>query len=225
MTGNRHEKIDVDFREKAETLINILKSSYEIEINMIALKYGDYFIPPDTVVERKTTYDFLISIIDGRLFKQAYRLAEHCKRPILLIEGETFFGEKYPDVSKEAIKGALITIAQTFYIPVLRTTSESDTAWYINKLYEHRQRIGENSGPLLSHKARRTDTQKIRFLKALPGVGSKSAKTLLQHFGSIKNIVNASEKELLDISGIGKKTASKIQDVLNSTVESLVNSD
>lgn len=219
------KKIDVDFREKAETLINILKSAYEIEINTTALKFGDYFIPPDTVVERKTTCDFLVSIIDGRLFNQSYRLAEYCKRPIMLIEGETFFDEKYPNVSKEAIKGALITIAQTFYIPVLRTTSESDTAWCINQLYEHRQRIGENSGPLLSHKARRIDTQKIRVLRALPGIGLKSAKNLLHHFGSIKNIVNASEKELLDTSGIGKKTARKIQDVLNSTVESLVNSD
>ncbi len=206
--------IDIDFREKAETLIDLLKSSYAFEINVTKLKYGDYFIAPDTIVERKTVCDFLVSIIDGRLFNQAYRLAEHCERPVIIIEGKIFSGEGYPAISQEAIKGALITIAQTFHIPVLRTTSESDTAWYINQLHEHRQRVGEHSGPLLSRKAKNVDTQKIRILRALPGIGAKSAKTLLYHFGSIRNIFNASEEELLDVPGIGEKTAGKIQDIL-----------
>lgn len=206
--------INVDFREKTEALVNLLKSSYGFEININALKHGDYFIHPDTIVERKTTYDFLVSIIDGRLFNQAYRLAENCEHPIIIIEGKTFFDEGYPVVSQEAIKGALITIAQTFHIPVLRTTSEPDTAWHINQLYEHHQRIGENPGPLLSHKVKRIATQKIHILRALPGIGAKSAKTLLYHFGGIKNVVNASEKELLEVPGIGKKTVRKIQNVL-----------
>lgn len=208
------KRVDVDFRENAGILLALLKSLYGFETNVITLKYGDYFAPPDIVIERKTTSDFLVSIIDGRLFNQAYRLAKYCERPIILIEGETFFGDGYPAVSKEAIKGALITLAQTFYIPVLRTVSEPDTAWHINQLYEHRQRIGEKPGPLLSHKAKKIETQKNHLLRALPGIGAKSAKALLNRFGNIKNIVNASEKELLDVTGIGKKTAEKIQNVL-----------
>lgn len=207
--------IDVDIREKAEGLINLLKSSYDFEINLTTLKHGDYFIAPDTVVERKTAHDFLVSIIDGRLFSQAYCLAEYCERPVIIIEGETFFSEGYPTMSQEAIKGALITIAQTFHIPVLRTTSESDTAWHINQLYEHRQRVGEHIGPLLSYKAKKISTQKLHVLRALPRVGAKSAKALLDHFGNIKNVINASEKELLDVPGIGEKTAKKIKDVLS----------
>jgi len=208
------KSIDVDFREKAETLINLLKSSYKFELNITTLKHVDYFIASDTVVERKTTHDFLVSIIDGRLFNQAYCMAEYCVRPIIIIEGKTFSGEEYPTMSQEAVKGALITIAQTFHIPVLRTTSESDTAWHINQLYEHRQRIGEHLGPLLSYKAKKANTQKLHVLRALPGIGAKSAKALLYHFKGIRNIVNATEKELLDVPGIGEKTARKIQDIL-----------
>ena len=105
-------------------------------------------------------------------------------------------------------------MTQTFHIPVLRTTSEPNTAWHINQLYENRQRIGENPGPLLSHKAKRIEPQKIHLLRALPGIGAKSAKALLYHFGSIRKVVNAPEKELLEVPGIGGKTARKIQNVL-----------
>ena len=107
-------------------------------------------------------------------------------------------------------------MAQTFYIPVLRTLSEADTAWYLSRLYEHRQRVGKNSGTLSGHKTGKAGAQKIRLLKELPGAGNKTAKALLQHFKSIKNIVNASEKELLEVPGIGAKTAKKIMETFDN---------
>ena len=49
--------------------------------------------------------------------------------------------------------------------------------------------------------------------ESLPGVGPVSAKNLLNHFKTVKNLVNANKKELKEVEGIGEKTASGIIDV------------
>ena len=141
----------IDHRENADILIDSLSEKYGFEIELTTLKYGDYFIEPDITIERKTTKDFLISIIDGRLFKQAYRLAEFTRRPIILVEGRHYYGTGL-DFSMESVKGVLITLAQTFHIPVLRSVDENDTAWYLNQMFEQRSRVGSNKGSLFGYK-------------------------------------------------------------------------
>jgi Fanconi anemia group M protein len=42
------------------------------------------------------------------------------------------------------------------------------------------------------------------------------AKRLLHHFGSIRALVNASEEELQEVPGIGKKIAASIYEMTNA---------
>ncbi|MEM4248153.1 MAG: ERCC4 domain-containing protein [Candidatus Nanoarchaeia archaeon] len=203
--------ITVDSRENADELFQALTEIYGFEIIRKQLQLGDYFLPPDTTIERKTTNDFAISIIDGRLFKQAYRLVEITENPILIIEGESFQGL---NVSNNAIRGALICLAQTFRIPVLRTKDQKDTAWHINQLCEQRERIGSNKGARKGYLPKKLETQKEYILRSLPGVGTKIAKILLDEFGSVKNLANAEEQEIAKVPGIGKTKATKIYQIL-----------
>ena len=126
-------KITVDHREHAQELITELRARYGFSIELKQLKLGDYYIPPDTIVERKTVHDFGVSILDGRLFQQAYRLVEHANNAILLIEGSSFNLAK-PHIKIASIKGAMITLAQTFRLPVLRSKDVADSAWYLYHL-------------------------------------------------------------------------------------------
>ena len=206
-------KITIDYREHAETLKQELTSA-GIKFDIKKLNLGDYIIFPDTVVERKTTKDFCISLIDGRLFGQAYRLAKFAETPIFIIEGKSFTKEIPVKTGINQIKGALISIAQTFRIPVLRTVDEADTAWHLKHLAEQRQRIGENKGSLCSYRPKKIQTKKEYVLRMFPGVGPKTARLLLGEFGSITNIVNASYDELLKVDGIGAKTAGDIITVI-----------
>jgi ERCC4-type nuclease len=210
------KKIIVDHREHADLLIETLSSQYCFNVEVTTLKLGDYFIKPDITVERKTTKDFIVSIIDGRLFRQAFRLVKCTKRPVIIIEGKSFHDE---NISIESVKGALITLAQTFHIPVLRTVNEHDTAWYLNQMFEQRDRVGRNKGSLYGYKGKKVETQKIHLLRTLPCIGSETAKKLLEHFDSITEIVNASEKELQNVSGIGKISAKKIKSVVSEELE------
>jgi ERCC4-type nuclease len=82
-------KIIVDYREKASGLMDLLKNEgCFIEVKKVS--HGDYIINGAITIERKTAKDFLISIIDGRLFKQFSKLKEFCKNPILIIEGNPY---------------------------------------------------------------------------------------------------------------------------------------
>ena len=55
------------------------------------------------------------------------------------------------------------------------------------------------------------------LVESLPNVSAVLAKRLLTHFGSIRAIANASEKELQEVEGIGKNIASEIVKVLNTS--------
>ena len=57
--------------------------------------------------------------------------------------------------------------------------------------------------------------QQLFITESLPGIGPVSAKKLLNHFRTIRNLVNASKKELKEVEGIGEKTAVNIIDVTN----------
>ena len=46
-------------------------------------------------------------------------------------------------------------------------------------------------------------------------VSSVIAKRLLHHFGSIRAIVTASEQELQEVEGVGKKIANAIVEMMN----------
>ena len=57
--------------------------------------------------------------------------------------------------------------------------------------------------------------QQLFIIESLPNIGPVSAKKLLEHFGTVSNVLNASEDELQEVEGIGKKTAENIRKVLD----------
>ena len=78
--------ITVDYREKPSGLHDLLKNC-GASVEIAKLSHGDYIINDKITIERKTADDFLLSIIDGRLFNQLSNLKKFCSHPILLIEG------------------------------------------------------------------------------------------------------------------------------------------
>jgi DNA excision repair protein ERCC-4 len=63
-------KVTVDYREKASGLIDLLACEECRNRDRERCPYGDYVINNAITMERKTARDFLISLIDGRLFGQ-----------------------------------------------------------------------------------------------------------------------------------------------------------
>jgi Fanconi anemia group M protein len=58
--------------------------------------------------------------------------------------------------------------------------------------------------------------QQLFIIESLPNIGPVNAKNLLKHFGTVENVIKASESELQEVEGIGKKTARDIRNVIES---------
>lgn len=203
--------IVVDDREQRSGVVEPLLRTQQFDVSVQRLSLGDYRVDGRFLFERKTLLDLASSIISGRLFDQAQRLAE--KRdiaPILILEG-TAKNLSESNMRWESIQGALVTISVFFGIPILRTRNFEETAKTF--LYVVQQSRAFVSGGLLRSRYRPKGRQALRryVLQSLPGVGPKRAEDLLNYFGSIESVINADMDDLTAIPGLGQQTAKKIR--------------
>ena len=202
-----------DSREGNSKVIRHL-TEMEIDVKVQSMAVGDYQVSDEVAIERKTAKDFVDSIIDKRLFKQARELSEEFKRPLMILEGDDLYSGM---LNPNAIRGSLASIAIDFGISIIPTRNAQDTAAMIKRIAV-REQNGERTPIQI-----RTDKkpvslmeQQLFIVESLPNIGPVNAKNLLQHFGSVSNVLNASESELQQVEGIGKKTAENIRKVVDS---------
>ncbi len=204
MKNNKeNKKIIIDYREKNSLVISELMSlGCKIEIKNLPV--ADFLIN-DVAIERKTVSDLISSMINKRLLKQLEELQQYKKR-LLIIEG---FDERelYSDsndknmgMNANAVRGLLLSILLKYEIPILFTKNYEDTAKFILVLSKKK----EKETSLRVNKKTLNKKERLQFiLESFPGIGPKTAKKLLSHFKTLKNIFNASEEELKEI--VGKK--------------------
>jgi DNA excision repair protein ERCC-4 len=205
-------KIRIDYREKASGLLDLLQQT-ELILEIGQVRYGDYIINDSITIERKTASDFLISIIDGRLFKQLSNLKKHCPRPLLLIEGNPY--ETGLAFDPQAIRGALLSTQAIWYIPVIFSGSKEETRDIFLMLGHQEECCLEVVSLRGGYRPKRIKSRQLYFIQGLPQVGPTLAKRLLEHFGSIAKIMNAAPAELMRVEGIGQVAAKAIRAVLD----------
>ncbi|MDG6218247.1 MAG: DEAD/DEAH box helicase [Candidatus Thermoplasmatota archaeon] len=211
-TENNTISIVVDHRESRSTVARAL-TKQSIHIISKQLVVGDYVVSSRIGVERKSVDDFLNSLLNGQLFSQLQRLRDAYPRPVLILEGQGLFTKR--NINHKAIYGTLISILVDFGIPILSTNDETETADLLSVMAKREQRQENKSIALRGSKSSCSLAEKQRFIvEGFPNISSLLAKRLLSHFGSIHLLVNASEKELQEVNGIGKQTAKLIYSVL-----------
>ena len=194
-------KIIVDYREKNSFVPALLvRRGFEVEFK--ELKVADYLIN-DVAIERKEVRDFVVSIINRRIVRQLVELSQYEKK-ILFIEGiyeqELYNDENVSGMSANAIRGFLLSVALRYNVPIIFTKNAEDTSRFMWVL------ANKKGGELnfnVKKKARNKKEQLELILEGFPGIGCKTARKLLEKFGSLKNIFGASEEELYEV--IGKK--------------------
>ncbi len=65
-----------------------------------------------------------------------------------------------------------------------------------------------------SHRRRRSATLTHSQLDAIPGIGPGKKKLLIEHFGSVENMRSATPEQLMEVKGVSKKIAERIQEHL-----------
>lgn len=206
-------KIFADYREKGSGVIKELAEN-GMSVNIEKLEHADYVVSSRCGVEIKTVEDFVESIIDGRLLQQTKDLKNSFERPIIVIEGtQDIFGVR--NVHHNSILGMMATIAVSYGIPIIQTKSFKETAALLQIIARREQE--ETGKDFNLHADRKPSTLKEQqeyLVSSLPGINLTLAKPLLKYFKSVKNLVNASEKELQEVEKIGPGKAKHIKDVV-----------
>jgi ERCC4-related helicase len=185
-----------------------------VKVVSTSLSVADYQVGNEVAVERKSTRDFVGSVIDKRLHKQAKDLVESFQRPVIILEGDDLYtGGLHPN----AIRGALASLAVDFGLPIIPTRSPEDTAAMIQRLAIREMEKGPRTiQTRTERKPLILEEQQLFIVESLPQVGPVTARKLLEEFGSVEGVMRASLKDLQKVEGIGKKIAQNIREVLES---------
>jgi len=203
-------EIIVDNREQASELPRIL-SEMGFKIIFKQLAVGDYVLSQDLAIERKTIHDFIASLFDGRLFRQADDLSKNYKISIILIEGDASLVSQLLNNPK-VYYGALSSLIINYNVKTVFVPTVEDSAIFIDRLAfnlkkDQRTRIIYNQKKYSSG-----EDYQINLVASLPGIGPKLAEKIIEKFGSPIRAFNAGITELAEV--VGKARAKKIKAVL-----------
>lgn len=161
------------------------------------LPVGDYRAD-GVLVERKTVRDLHLTLVAGRLWGQLGRLRAAGRSPYLLVEGESL--DAGP-LSPAAIRGALLAAGENG-VTVVRSESTTDSAlWLYRIACRAAKRRAPRNRPVYAQRPKERTAEAV--LAAIPDISTVSARALLARFGNLQAIVNATDDDLTDVSGIG----------------------
>ncbi len=209
---NQELVVYVDSREGNSKVIRALDTiGVKVKVNTMAV--ADYQVSEEVAIERKTAKDFVDSIVDKRLFKQARMMMEEFKKPIMILEGDDFYSGF---INPNAIRGAMTSIALDYGISIIPTRTAEDTAAMIKRIATREQKGEKRSIQIRTErKPQNLWEQQLFIIESLPGIGPVHAKRMMEHFGTVRAVLEADEKKLQEVEGIGKKTAKNIREVID----------
>jgi len=188
--------IIADIHEKNSLILAELHKSTQVRLEIKSLKIGDYLIG-NTIIERKTSSDFISSMINKRLIQQLKQMKKY-KQQLLIIEGELDLINNETNLNSNAVRGFILSIINNFQTPIIFTQNYQDTSQYLITLAK--QQLKKPIESSLHYKIpKNKQEQKQYVLESFPNIGPIKAKKLLKKFKSIKNTINADEEDLKDI--------------------------
>jgi Fanconi anemia group M protein len=120
-----------------------------------------------------------------------------------------------PDVHAHALKGALLSLAVMWRLPVIHARNPEDSLRILRLLARQLARTSLGVLQRYDRKPKRLASRKLYMLQGLPGVGPALANRLLLQFGSVKDVISADPRVLTQVRGIGPKKAQRIRDVVS----------
>ncbi len=213
-------EIVVDQRELDSSIAKDLSTRDGLVTRLETLAVGDYVLSDRVAVERKSAADFVDSMLDAdrSLFEQVGELSRAYARPVMIVEGTNLYGQR--DIDPNAIRGALSSLAVDFDVSVLRTEGETDTTELLATIAKREQETRDREVSVHGEKTTKTRAEQQEYVvSSIADIGPVTARSLLEHFGTVEAVMTAPEDDLLDVDGVGSVTAERIREVVGSEYE------
>ncbi|MUW14317.1 DEAD/DEAH box helicase [Halorubrum sp. CBA1125] len=213
-------EIVVDQRELDSSIAKDLSTRDGLVTRLETLAVSDYVLSDRVAVERKAAADFVDSMLDAdrSLFEQVGELSRAYARPVLVVEGANLYGQR--DIDPNAIRGALASLAVDFDVSVLRTEDEADTTELLATIARREQETRDREVSVHGEKTTKTRAEQQEYVvSSIADIGPVTARSLLEHFGTVEAVMTAREDDLLEVDGVGQVTAERIREVVGSEYE------
>jgi len=213
-------EVVVDQRELDSSIAKDLSTRDGLVTRLETLAVGDYVLSDRVAVERKSAADFVDSMLDAdrSMFEQVGELSRAYARPVMIVEGTNLYGQR--DIDPNAIRGALASLAVDFDVSVLRTEGELDTTELLATIAKREQETRDREVSVHGEKTTKTRAEQQEYVvSSIADIGPVTARTLLEHFGTVEAVMTAPEDDLLAVEGVGPVTAERIREVVGSEYE------
>ena len=226
-------KLYIDSREKSPLAKLVMEEAKKLNIpyEQVWLEIGDYTFD-DVCFEAKSAFDFLMSVMNKRLWNQIDNMDRAFSNNLVIVYGKAQDAiSQWLDNAKTVnpsnrmnhyrlvhnkFYGAMGKIILDTDCNIIWTPYIDNAAKVITVVCKMQPHEREVYTPRLIKKKISTTDLRIDVLTTIKGLSEKKAKKLIENHGSIMEIGEASLKELQEIEGIGATLASRITEVLNS---------
>jgi ERCC4-type nuclease len=174
------------------------------------LECADVVISGRVAVTIRTVQEFIADMADGSLFSHLGKMKHQYLHPILIVQGPPEGAGV--QAGNAAIYDALGSLLSEFRMPILSTTTTDETVkalLAILRQEEARGRPGHTVQTTLDPASRQ-----LFLVQGLPNVSATLAQRLLERFGSVKGIAEATPQQLMEVDGVGRVIAEGIHTVM-----------
>ena len=217
-------KVTIDSREQSR-----IKSATEyytnqgLEVEVTELPIGDYIFNNQVCFEYKTIPDFISSIQSGRVFNQAINMAENYDYHYVIIQGDEHTRSRSLGMSRNYIPvnitqylGAIASLNRfttviESYNPII------EEAYYRMQITAHKALMNK---PLVKKFPKKHRNPALNFLcYSIYGINYKKAQVIVDTYEleSLDELFELTKEKLLNIEGIGEKTAQNIIEAIHGS--------
>ena len=209
--------LEIDDRED-DRLVTMLTDVPNLHIIRTHLEMADFvarFGDGTLAIERKTSEDLSASLDDNRLVEQVHRMSDAGIPCCFVIEGGMTGTRSQPLPRLVAMQTRLnfgvnmrvletLDLAHTAYVIV---TSIRDHFFGTGAAFDLKPHKLPGLGPV---------ERAQHMLQTIPGISPTRSAALLERFGSIAGMAGATAKQIMEVEGVGKKTAETLLGVLTA---------
>jgi ERCC4-type nuclease len=119
-----------------------------------------------------------------------------------------------PDVHPHALKGAMVSLAAMWRLPMLHSRDPEESLLVLRFLAEQAQATNASVLKRYDRKPKRLASRKLYLLQGLPRIGPALARRLLAELGSVERVITADVAKLTQVCGVGRTKAERIRELV-----------
>lgn len=209
--------IIVDTREVNGTLVkhwqayrgNFPGLNYETR----ELEHGDFLIGNENVIERKSSTDFMLSVMDRKIFGNIAKLKAGYDHVTYIVEGDIFAPRFHSNPS--ALRDALAYMSAVEGVALIPSPDAAMSAELVYDMAMYIQHGGDKAVSVRSNKPKDLRSSQQYVIESLPGVSAERARELLRRFGSAAAVLGAGDEDL-QAAGMTADAVARIRKVLQT---------